>query len=325
MSNYVKATNFAVKDGLSTGNPAKIIKGTEIDTEFNSVASAISSKADSDSPTLTGTPLTPTASAGTSTTQIASTAFVGTAITNERAATATLTNKTLTSPVLTGANATITSGSISGITDLAVADGGTGASSITANSVILGNGSSALSGNLVAPGFSGNVLQSNGTTWAATPLSSLATGVKQVQSATKTDVFTTTTASTWFDITGLSASITPSSASSKILVLVSLTVGSDGHNATARLVRGSTAIAIGNSSGSRTPSSVGDYYDNASVSRTYSIMYVDSPSTTSSTTYKIQGFQDIAGTYTVNASYNDVDATYTFRSVSSIILLEILT
>ena len=80
MSNYTKATNFAVKDGYSTGNPAKIIKGTEIDAEFTAIASAISSKADSNSPTLTGTPLAPTASAGTNTTQIASTAFVATAV-----------------------------------------------------------------------------------------------------------------------------------------------------------------------------------------------------------------------------------------------------
>jgi hypothetical protein len=80
MSNYTKGTNFQVKDGYSTGNPAKIIKGTEIDAEFTAIASAISSKADSNSPTLTGTPLAPTASAGTSTTQIASTAFVATAV-----------------------------------------------------------------------------------------------------------------------------------------------------------------------------------------------------------------------------------------------------
>jgi microcystin-dependent protein len=80
MSNYVKATNFAVKDTLSTGNPAKIIKGTEIDTEYNAIASAISSKADLNSPTFTGTPAASTASAGTSTTQIATTAFVTTAI-----------------------------------------------------------------------------------------------------------------------------------------------------------------------------------------------------------------------------------------------------
>jgi hypothetical protein len=44
MSNYSKATNFATKDSLSTGNPSKIVKGTEIDTEFNAIASAISSK-----------------------------------------------------------------------------------------------------------------------------------------------------------------------------------------------------------------------------------------------------------------------------------------
>ena len=62
----------------------------------------------------------------------------------------------------------ITGGTITGITDLTVADGGTGASTITANSVILGNGTSALSGNLVAPSTAGNVLTSNGTTWAST-------------------------------------------------------------------------------------------------------------------------------------------------------------
>jgi hypothetical protein len=71
----------------------------------------------------------------------------------------------------------ITGGTITGITDLTVADGGTGASSITANSVILGNGSSALSGNLVAPSTSGNILTSNGTTWtsAAAPTGITAT------------------------------------------------------------------------------------------------------------------------------------------------------
>ena len=80
MSNYTKATNFASKDSLSTGNPSKVIKGTEIDTEYTAIASAIASKSDSNSPTFTGTPLAPTASAGTSTTQIASTAFVTTAV-----------------------------------------------------------------------------------------------------------------------------------------------------------------------------------------------------------------------------------------------------
>lgn len=82
MSNYTKATNFAAKDTLPSGNSGKIIKGTEIDTEYNAIASAISSKADTDSPTFTGTPLAPTqATATTSNTQIATTAFVQAAIT----------------------------------------------------------------------------------------------------------------------------------------------------------------------------------------------------------------------------------------------------
>jgi len=76
MSNYVKSTNFAAKDNLPTSDPAKIIKGTEIDNEFNAIASAVSSKADSNSPSLTGTPTAPTAASGTNTTQIATTAYV---------------------------------------------------------------------------------------------------------------------------------------------------------------------------------------------------------------------------------------------------------
>ena len=76
MSNYTKATNFASKDSLATGNPAKIVKGTEIDTEFNAISAAIATKADLASPTLTGTPSAPTASLGTDTSQIATTAFV---------------------------------------------------------------------------------------------------------------------------------------------------------------------------------------------------------------------------------------------------------
>lgn len=100
MTDFTKSTNFATKDTLPSGDPLKIVKGTEIDTEFNNIATAVATKADKASPTFTGTPLAPTASAGTNTTQIATTAFVTTAVTNERTATATLTNKTLTSPVI---------------------------------------------------------------------------------------------------------------------------------------------------------------------------------------------------------------------------------
>jgi hypothetical protein len=76
MANYVKSTNFAGKDSLPTGDPLKVVKGTEIDVEFNAIATAVTSKADLASPTFTGTPFAPTASPGTATTQIATTAFV---------------------------------------------------------------------------------------------------------------------------------------------------------------------------------------------------------------------------------------------------------
>jgi hypothetical protein len=100
MSNYTKATNFTAKDSLSAGDVGKIIKGSEIDNEFIAIASAVSSKANSNSPAFTGTPTAPTANTGTNTTQVATTAYVF----NERANTLTLTNKTinLSNNTLTG-------------------------------------------------------------------------------------------------------------------------------------------------------------------------------------------------------------------------------
>jgi hypothetical protein len=55
MSDYTKTTNFATKDSLTTGDPAKIVKGTEINTEFNNIATAVNSKSNSANPTFTGT------------------------------------------------------------------------------------------------------------------------------------------------------------------------------------------------------------------------------------------------------------------------------
>lgn len=80
MADYNKATNFTAKDGLPTGNAGKIVKGAEIDTELSAISNAIASKADINSPSLTGTPTAPTASSGTNTTQLATTAFVTAAL-----------------------------------------------------------------------------------------------------------------------------------------------------------------------------------------------------------------------------------------------------
>ena len=86
MSNYVKSTDFAAKDALASGNAGKIVKGTEIDTEFNNIATAVATKADLASPTFTGTPALPTGttavtqSFGDSSTKLATTAFVQAAL-----------------------------------------------------------------------------------------------------------------------------------------------------------------------------------------------------------------------------------------------------
>ena len=86
MSNYTKSTNFATKDALVSGNALKIVKGTEIDTEFNNIATAVATKADLASPTFTGTPTLPTGTIGVtqsfanSTTALATTAFVQAAL-----------------------------------------------------------------------------------------------------------------------------------------------------------------------------------------------------------------------------------------------------
>ncbi|NBS68378.1 hypothetical protein EBT31_05615 [bacterium] len=86
MSNYVKSTDFAAKDALASGNAAKIVKGTEIDTEFNNIATAVATKADLASPTFTGTPTLPTGTIavtqtyGDNSTKLATTAFVQAAL-----------------------------------------------------------------------------------------------------------------------------------------------------------------------------------------------------------------------------------------------------
>ena len=86
MSNYVQSTNFATKDNLSPGDPLKIVIGTEINTEYANIATAVATKADLASPTFTGTPTLPTGtiavtqSPGNSGTALSTTAFVQAAI-----------------------------------------------------------------------------------------------------------------------------------------------------------------------------------------------------------------------------------------------------
>jgi hypothetical protein len=141
MSNYTKTTNFATKDALSSGDPAKKIKGTEFNTEFDNIATAVATKADLASPALTGTPTAPTASLGTDTTQIATTAFVQAAM--AEAGAGTVTSVGVSSSDLTVTNSPVTgSGTIAlALNTVGISKGGTGVTSTPSNGQLLvGNG-----------------------------------------------------------------------------------------------------------------------------------------------------------------------------------------
>ncbi len=147
--------------------------------------------------------------------------------------------------------------------------------------------------------------------------------VLQVVSVTKVDAFTTTSTS-MTDITGLTANITPSTISSKILVLYKVTtnVRADSGIAALNLLRGATVIGGGTATGDR-PSAMSSIYGNGlGTTNDLNGNFLDSPSSTSSTTYKIQG-QITGGTLGINTVSNDLDSVNRPRTSSTITLMEI--
>ena len=78
MSDYTLAVSWSGKDGLSDSDAGKVISGSDFNSEFTTIRTAVNSKADLASPALTGTPTAPTAATSTDTTQVATTAFVQT-------------------------------------------------------------------------------------------------------------------------------------------------------------------------------------------------------------------------------------------------------
>jgi hypothetical protein len=149
--------------------------------------------------------------------------------------------------------------------------------------------------------------------------------VLQVLQATKTDAFSTTSTSP-VDITGLSVTITPSSSSNKILVSYS-TVGSingDIAHGYFNMVRGATAIFKADVAGSRTSATSVLNQPNGGQMLCYSQTYLDSPATTSATTYKLQLNSSNGNAIYVNRSARDFDsAAYDGRAVSSFTVMEI--
>ena len=152
--------------------------------------------------------------------------------------------------------------------------------------------------------------------------------IGQVLSATKTDVFTTTSTS-YTDITGITINITPAATSSKVLVTFSVTASTDTADRVFgfQLVRGSTAIGAGGSSGSRSVGTVAGAVETKNTKmNSYSMNFLDSPSSTSALTYKLQTKAQTGGSNTVriNSNGGDQDGVYNFRTISTITVMEVL-
>jgi hypothetical protein len=125
--------------------------------------------------------------------------------------------------------------------------------------------------------------------------------VLQVVSTNITAITASTTTQSFLDISGFSVSITPSNASNKVLVLATFNVGStstSGNNYI-RLLRDSTAINIGDANGSNARATWYERGVNANTMYAGSINFLDSPATTSSTTYKLQWYRN-DGTFYLN-------------------------
>ena len=155
--------------------------------------------------------------------------------------------------------------------------------------------------------------------------------VLQVVSVSKSDTYTSS-GTTFADITGLAASITPSATTSKIMVIIDVgySFGSVNNSSfNLRALRDATVIAAGDTAGSRdlgffghtTATAFYDIYQN--VLRT-GVSHLDSPSSTSSLTYKVQGrISNGSNTFYINRSATDTDSSRFVRSSSTITLMEI--
>jgi len=177
------------------------------------------------------------------------------------------------------------------------------------------------------------VLSSTALTGITTRLAgaSMSAGsVIQVVSSVKSDTTSWSSATSKTD-TGLSATITPSSSSSKILMKYVLCVGWSGGNVpqfTVHLDRGGTEIGQGDAgpaSQKRAHAQTFNYHEANYLAHSFSGSFLDSPSTTSATTYKLQVYTaTTGGTIYINRSARDYDGThYDSRLSSNLILMEV--
>jgi hypothetical protein len=147
--------------------------------------------------------------------------------------------------------------------------------------------------------------------------------VLQVVSTTKTDTFLSNTGA-FTDVTGMSVTITPSSATSKILIICSVIMGTTNFTTIAKVVGGNMSAYVGDTAGSRIRTNMSVIFGSQSTMGNSTLTYLDSPATTSATTYKLQVGNDGLGNQTViNRSFVDTDSAAYARGASSITAFEI--
>ena len=173
----------------------------------------------------------------------------------------------------------------------------------------------------------------NGTAWRNIAATTATSGsVLQVQSTTLTTIWSASVASGGTsDVTGLSAAITPKSTSSIVLAMVNMhgmvdVSGSYRAYFAAQLKRGATLIGGGTAAGSRVSiNASGGYSSGPDVNANISFSFLDSPATTSATTYQVTAYNPFGGTYTltVNQFAGDSNSNTTGRLSSTITVMEI--
>ena len=199
------------------------------------------------------------------------------------------------------------------------------ATTVTRDAAFGGAGEKALAEGQLCYLSASNIVQYyDGAAWAT--VGPTATKLGQVVSTLLDTTFSTASTS-YTDITGLSVSITPTLNTSKVLVLVQVNYGYSGDIIdTIRLVRGSTAIDIGAVSGVSALGTIGGGNGGGANAVTALIpgviSFLDSPATTSATTYKLQMFVN-SGTGYINRTGRD-NTSFDMRAASTITVIEVL-